>query len=81
MSVSILEWTIIYIPEHGSAASRVHVASIRSVFMESRPDILTYMWPSVLHFESFPKDKHLYIIPLIPRISSHGAVSYLVHVS
>jgi hypothetical protein len=81
MSVSILEWTIIYIQEHVSAGSRVHVASIRSVFMESRPDILSYMWPSVVHFESFPNDKDIYIIPVIPTISSPGAVRFLTHVT
>jgi hypothetical protein len=73
MSLAILEWTIISIQkneERAALSSRVHIASIRSVFIESKPEILRYMWPSLVHFQSFPKDKDTYIIPLLPWIRS-----------
>jgi hypothetical protein len=72
MSIAILEWTANYIQEQEgqSSPSRVHVASIRSVFIEARPAILTYMWPSIMHFQSFPKDRETYIIPIVTGIHS-----------
>jgi hypothetical protein len=81
MSLSILEWIVNYVQaqEEKSSASRMHVASIRSVLIASRPKILTYIWPSIMHFQSFPKDKEMYIIPFLPWIRSGGLNSSLSH--
>jgi hypothetical protein len=81
MSLSILEWIVNYVQaqEEKSSASGMHVASIRSVFIESRPKILTYIWPSIMHFQSFPKEKQLYIIPIIPWVRLGGLKTSLSH--
>jgi hypothetical protein len=81
MSMCILEWIVNYVlaQDENSSASRMHVASIRSVFIESRPKILTYIWPSIMHFQSFSKDKEIYIIPIVRWIRSEGFKSSLSH--
>jgi hypothetical protein len=44
--------------------NQIHFASIRSIFMDRSVTLLTHMWPSLVHFFNFPKDKQMYLIPL-----------------
>jgi hypothetical protein len=44
--------------------NQIHFASIRSIFMDRSVTLLTHMWPSLVHFFNFPKDKQTYLIPL-----------------
>jgi hypothetical protein len=81
MFLSILEWTIFSIQEdeeRATLSSRVQIASIRLVFKESKPEKLTYVWVSLVHFQSFPEDEDTYIVPLLRWICWWSTLEDLV---
>jgi hypothetical protein len=41
--------------------NKIHSASIRSIFVDRSVTLLTHMWPSLVHFLNFPKDKQMFL--------------------
>jgi hypothetical protein len=76
--LGILELAIVYLQQFNTV-STVFIASIRAVFIETNPSILKYMWPSIVHFRSFPKDKETYIIPMLPVVRDGSSAEGLRH--
>jgi hypothetical protein len=64
IQLSSLEWIMIFCRKF-SKKPKIHFGSIRSVMMDSTAGISTYVYPSILHFYTFPKDCNVYIVPLL----------------
>jgi hypothetical protein len=64
IQLSTLEWITIYCWDI-CKNPMIYFASIRSIMIDTLPGIQSYMYPSTIHFRSFPKECTEYIVPLL----------------